>query len=95
MSAFVNGRRYSTDGSTLIASGEFDGGPAWLSKDKVTFLFRDGGGHYFAQFRMHPDPNRPHSERYWLEPLTELDAIPIYWELPEKLLPFAEAFGAA
>ena len=91
MSAFVSGKRYSTDRATLLARGEYEGGPAWLALDKFTFLFRGHDGRYFAQFRMRAGQNT-HWERYWIEPMSELEAIPMYWELPDQVLPFVEAF---
>ncbi|MSQ10009.1 MAG: hypothetical protein EXR52_03280 [Dehalococcoidia bacterium] len=95
MSAFVGGRRYTTDRATLLASGESDSGPEWLPRDKTAFLFRGLDGRYFAQFRMFVQVGlNPHAERYWIEPMAETTAIPLYWELPEKLVGYYEAFAS-
>jgi hypothetical protein len=93
MTAHIGGKQYSTATSALLAQGEHEGGPAWMPQTQFAFLFRSKSGEYFAQFRAGLDPKNRHSERYWVEPLTELDAIPIYWELPEKLVSFETAFS--
>lgn len=90
MSAVIRGKRYTTDAAALLASGESDGGPVWLPKEKSAFLFRGADGAYFAQFRT--KPAGAHNEGYWLEPLSELEAIPLYWELAEKETAYEEAF---
>ena len=92
MTALIGGKRYATDTSTLLASGLSEGGPDWAPQGKYTFLFRTADGRFFAQHRMGPNDRNVHNERYWVEPLTEIDAIPLYWELPEKGTDFEEAF---
>ena len=92
MTALIAGKRYATDTSTLLASGEYEGGPEWSPQGKYTFLFRTNDGRYFAQHRMGPSGSNVHNERYWVEPLTEIDAIPLYWELADKPLAFDIAF---
>lgn len=93
MSAFVGGRRYTTHTSTLLAHGDTVSGPAWLPGKKVTFVFRGKDGRYFVQYRIHPEgEQRVPTERYWIEPLTELDAILLYWELDRKLVEYEAAF---
>jgi len=94
MTALIGGKRYATDTSTLLASGEYQGGPDWAPQGKYTFLFCTNDGRFFAQHRMAPNGSNVHNERYWVEPLSEIEAIPLYWELPEKAKEFEEAFAA-
>lgn len=62
-------------------------------QDKVTFLFRTKEGRFFAQHRGIPggEPSE-HMDRNWVEPLSEIEAIPLYWELSEQLISFEKAF---
>jgi hypothetical protein len=93
MSAFIGGRRYTTHTSALLAHGDTATGPAWLPGRKVTFVFRGKDGRYFAQYRIYPEAGQNvHTDRYWIEPLTELDAILLYWELDRKVVEYAAAF---
>ena len=94
MTALIGGKRYATDTSTLLASGQSEGGPDWAPEGKYTFLFRTADGRFFAQHRMGPNDRNVHNERYWVEPLTEIDAIPLYWELQDKDKEFEEAFAS-
>ena len=92
MTALIAGKRYATDTSILLASGEHEGGPDWAPQGKYTFLFRTNDGRFFAQHRMGPSGSNVHNERYWVEPLSEIEAIPLYWELEDKGQGFEEAF---
>ena len=93
MTALIGGKRYSTDASTLLAHGEYTGGPEWSPPEKITFLFRTRDGRFFAQHRSQPNTRNVHNERYWVEPLAEIEAIPLYWELPDKDADFSDAFS--
>ena len=93
MTALIGGKRYSTDTSTLLAHGEYAGGPEWAPDEKITFLFRTRDGRFFAQHRAQPSARNVHNERYWVEPLSEIEAIPLYWELSEKNADFENAFS--
>ncbi len=94
MTALIGGKRYSTDTSTLLAQGDYTGGPEWVPQEKRTFLFRTKDGRFFAQHRAHPSTQNVHNERYWVEPLAEIEAIPMYWELDEKSADFDTAFAS-
>ena len=97
MTALIGGKRYATDTSMLLASGLYEGGQDWAPQgpqEKYTFLFRTNDGRFFAQHRIGPNGSNVHNERYWVEPLSEIEAIPLYWELPDKDKDFEEAFAA-
>jgi hypothetical protein len=93
MSAIVDGKRYSTDTSLLLAGGESTSGPEWIPKENIAFLFRARNGEYFAQFVIRPERGNLHMGRCWVQPMSEVEAIPLYWELPQKDVSFDEAFA--
>lgn len=91
MNALINGKRYSTQTAVLLAHDDYWDGQSWERDDRNTFLFRGPDGAYFAQHRI----------RTWscmdarhdtLEPVSELAAVILFWELPERPISFAEAF---
>ncbi len=94
MTAFIGGKKYATASAALLANGAHEGGPPWIPTDKVSFLFRTKDGSYFVQHRGLPERERGrHTDRsYWVEPLTELDAIILYWELEEHNAAYDDAF---
>lgn len=88
LEAVIGGRRYRTDGATLIARERWpdeekpkDGGLA------TTLLFRTGGGRYFRQIQSHSTIIRDQ-----IEPVTLDEARNEYLGMPVKELPLAEAF---
>ncbi len=95
MFIYIGSKRYATGSSTLIAHGQYTGGPDWLPNDKVSFLFRSQDGAYFAQHRAHPSLTGSHAVGQWVEALTEVAAVLMYWELGEQDVHYDEAFGLA
>ncbi|GEM_PF-3488258 len=92
MTALVGGVRYSTARATVLARGATGAGPAWMGGPKAAFLLRTADSHYLAQWLTPAGGDRP-IEHYWLEPIGEIAAIVLYYELPEKPASFQEAFG--
>lgn len=95
MFIYIGSKRYATGSSTLIAHGQYDGGPNWIPGDKVSFLFRSLDGSYFAQHRAHPSLTGSHAVGHWVEALSEVDAVMMYWELAKQDVQYHVAFGLA
>ncbi|NPV70422.1 MAG: hypothetical protein HPY55_07245 [Firmicutes bacterium] len=89
MTAVIGRKRYSTETATLIASNAYWDGHNWERHGRNTFLYRTPSGNYFAQYRTCWE-----GERDRLEPLSLDDAVLLYEQLPEKEVPFEEAFPA-
>ena len=92
MTAFIGGKRYSTDKSTLLAHDAYWDGKSEDRDGKNEFLFRTEKGDYFVQHRVNTAScfDAAHD---WVEPVTETDAVMLYWELPERPVEFERAFG--
>ncbi len=88
MTAIIGGKRYNTDKSVLIADSV---SPERGRPDQVDFLFRSDAGDYFVQHRVYAEDCYS-GARDWVQPLAAMDAVMLYWELPEKLLEFEAAF---
>ncbi|MEK7217216.1 MAG: hypothetical protein AAB289_16655 [Chloroflexota bacterium] len=86
MTALIGGKRYSTDLATLIAD-DAEQNP----EGKSQFLFRTKAGDYFVQHRTYAEScfDAAHD---WMQPMSEVDALMLYWELPERLVPVEQAF---
>jgi hypothetical protein len=86
MTAIIGGKRYNTDTSVLIAD-DAEVNPEGRSQ----FLFRTKTGDYFVQHRTYAEScfDAAHD---WMQPVSEVDALMLYWELPERLVAVEEAF---
>jgi len=88
MSAVIDGLRYDTEKSQLIASDAYWDGSNWERRGRNKFLFLTENGRYFVQVL-----TRWQGERDHLEALTQ-DAAITLWEndLPEHEVEFEKAF---
>lgn len=87
MEVVINGKRYHTEGATLIARGINWEGHSYIKHGKHHFLFRTPKGNYFTQHQFDQE-----GVRDWLEPMLEGEARLLYQLLPERLIPFSLAF---
>ncbi|HHY39477.1 MAG TPA: hypothetical protein GX507_11235 [Clostridia bacterium] len=87
MNAVIGGKRYKTETATLLASDAYWDGHNWERHGRNTFLFKTPRGNYFVQHQ-----TCWQGERDTLEPLSQEEAIRLYEDLPEKEVPFEEAF---
>jgi hypothetical protein len=87
MAIVVEGRIYNTLQATLLAEDASWEGHDLEHPGHRTYLFRSPRGDYFAEHR-----SAWHVEYDWLEPLSWLDAIRLYEELPVRKVDFEEAF---
>ena len=91
MTAWISGKRYSTQASTLVAHDNYWDGETWERDGRNTFLFRGPDGRFFAQHRVRSF-DCTDGLHDTLEPLEEVTAIPLFWELPVKEHEFPAAF---
>lgn len=87
MSKIINGKRYSTEPSTLIASDEFWDGSNYERQGTNRHLYRTKNGAYFEVFS-----TQWQHQQDSLEPLTLSQAKARYQELSEEEVPYEEAF---
>ncbi len=90
MSKIVNGKRYSTEPSTLIASNEFWDGSNYERNGTNRHLYRTQAGNYFEVYS-----TKWQGDRDSLEVLTMAEAKQRYEELPEEEVPYEQAFPDA
>ncbi len=92
MTAYIGGKRFSTDTAKLVAHDAYWDGQSEERNGKNQFLFRTEKGEFFVQHRIaSTDCFEP--QRDWIEPISQMDAVLLYAELPEKPVTFDEAFA--
>ncbi len=84
MAAVIDGRVYDTDAATLIAHDGYWQGQNLERPGRTTYLFRMPDGTYFLEQR-----TAWHIEEDHIEPLTSLEALQLYEELPVREAPFS------
>ena len=87
MSKVINGKRYSTETATVIASNAYWDGSNYERTGTNRHLYRTINGSYFEVFSTCWE-----GARNTLEPLSLAQAKQRYQELPEEEAPFEEAF---
>lgn len=87
MSKVVNGKRYSTEPSTLIASNEYWNGSNYEREGTNRHLYRTKNGNYFETYS-----TMWQGDHNSIEPLSLAQAKQRYQELPEEEVPYEEAF---
>ena len=87
MSKVVNGKRYSTETATVIASDDYFDGYNYERNGRNTFLMRTPHGRYFKIRVSNWD-----GELSDLRPLCEKDAIKLYEDLPKCNCEYEAAF---
>ena len=91
MTAYIGGKRYSTDKAKVIAHDSFWDGSSEERDGRNQFLFRSEDGNYFVQYRTSSsDCFQPAHD--WVQPVSQMDAVMLYWELPEKPVEYKDAF---
>ncbi len=80
--------RYDTTKAVLIAGDDYWDGNNYERHGRNTFLFRTAKGRYFAQYRTQWQGEIDGR----LQPLDLDEAISLYENLPEKRVPFEDAF---
>ena len=91
MTAFIAGKRYSTDKAKVIAHDAFWDGQSEERDGRNQFLFKSEDGTYFVQYRTSSsDCFQPAHD--WVQPITQMDAVMLYWELPERPIEYKDAF---
>ena len=87
MQQVIDGKRYDTEPSTLIASDEYWDGSNYERSGRNTHLYRTKNGRFFVGYSTQWQGERSH-----LQALTEGEALAMYEQLPEYDLDFAAAF---
>ena len=91
MTAYVGGKRYATDKAKVIAHDAFWDGNSEERNGRNQFLFKTEDGSYFVQHRgASTDCFEPAHD--WIQPVSQMDAVMIYWELPERPVEYKDAF---
>lgn len=90
MSAVIDGKRYSTETATLLASDEVWDGSNWERHGRNAFLYRTAKGAFFTVTL-----TQWQGERDTLTPVTVTEAKETFEAMPKQLMPWAEAFGVA
>ena len=90
ISKVIDGLRYDTEKAQVIASNEYWDGSNWERGGRNTHLYRTQAGRYFV---VHS--TQWQGERTNLEPMTQEEAQALYYELPEQVIDFSEAFPGA
>ena len=87
MSKVVDGKRYSTETATVLASDEYWDGRNYERSGRNTFLFRTHHGNYFKV-----EVSQWQGELNELVPLDENEAIKLYEELSVHTCEYENAF---
>mgnify|MGYP001771086728 CR=1 FL=1 len=88
MDVVINRKRYQTETSVLLAHDAYWDGQNFERNGRNTFLLRTVRGNYFVQYQ-----TLWQGERDTIQPISREEAIEMYEGLPEKEVPFEEAFG--
>jgi hypothetical protein len=88
MEAIINGKRYSTEAGTLLASDRYWDGHNFERSGRNCYLYKTTKGAFFVH-----RTTRWEGERDTLEALGHEEALRMYEELPEKESSFLESFG--
>lgn len=83
----IDGKRYNTAKSTVIADDCYWDGHNFERHGRNTFLLRTPGGNYFQVTR-----SQWQGEVDKLTPMSQEQAIAEYESMPEQNVPFEEAF---
>lgn len=87
MTRVVNGKRYTTEGATLLASDAYWDGHNFERQGRNVFLYRTAKGAYFAITL-----TQWQGERDELSPLDRDEAVGLFESLPEHEVEWEEAF---
>ena len=87
MTEIIGGKKYSTETATLIADDEYWDGSNFERNGRNCFLYRTPNGAYFTV-----NLTQWQGERDSLTPITHAKALELYGTLPERHVPFEQAF---
>ena len=87
MSKVIDGKRYSTETATVIASDEYWDGRNYERSGRNTFLFRTLHGNYFKV-----EVSQWQGELNELVPIDEIEAIKLYEDLEKHACEYEAAF---
>ncbi|MFZ5878713.1 MAG: hypothetical protein ACOY0R_05040 [Chloroflexota bacterium] len=87
MTEIVERKQYSTKTATLLADDEYWDGSNFERNGRNCFLYGTPNGAYFTV-----NMTQWQGERDSLTPITQAEAIDLYETLPERHVPFEQAF---
>lgn len=87
MKKVIGGIRYDTEKATIIAHDCYWDGHNWERDGTNTFLYKTAKNRYFVVYQ-----TLWQGQRDTLKPLTVDEAVYHYEQLPEKEVPYEEAF---
>ena len=94
LTAYLGGVFYSTRVAYLLAHDSYFDSVSWERNGANTFLFRTADGSFFVQHQVCTVDCSTALED-GIKPLSEYQALLLYWDLPIRARGFHEAFGIA